>query len=115
MNVYDAAHQLAAQIAASEEATEHKRLKEIAEADDTNRALLQEFKRLQMSLQMRAMGGQQADSDEMQRFSQISSLLYMNSDVQAFLMAEMRLQKMIADVFKIITEAGGLSTDMLGV
>lgn len=115
MGVYDSAHDLARIIRESEEVQSYRQLKETAEEDDTNRALLQEFKRLQMQLQIAAMSGQQADSDEMQRFSQISSLLYMNSDVQAYLMAEMRMQKMMADIIKIISEASGLSMDMPGM
>lgn len=114
MNIYDGANALAAAIRESEEAREYRRLKEIAEADDTNRALLGEYRKLQVALQMQAMGGAEADSDAMQRFSQISSLLYMNNDVQAYLMAEMRLQRMMADVFKIIADAGGINMDMLG-
>ena len=91
------------------------RLKELAEADETNRALLGEYKRLQAALQIQAMGGAAVEADDMQRFQQIASLLYMNNDVQAYLMSEMRLQKMMADVFKIISEAGGMNLDMLGV
>ena len=113
MNVYDSANALARVIRESEEATECKRLRGLAEADETNRALLAEYKRLQTQLQLAAMGGAQADPDEMQRFSQIASLLYMNGDVQAYLMAEMRLQRMMADVFKMISDAGGINMDML--
>lgn len=113
MNLYDSAHTLARAIRESEEVRECARLKEIAEADETNRTLLGEYKRLQVALQVQAMGGAQAGEDDMRRFQQISSLLYMNSDVQAYLLAEMRLQRMMADVFQIITEASGLNLDML--
>lgn len=115
MTVYDSAHTLARAIRESDEARDMTRLRDIAEADETNRALLHEYKRLQMALQVQAMGGATVPTDDVQRFQQIGSLLYMNGDVQAYLMAEMRLQKMIADVFKIISEAGGLNMDMLGV
>jgi cell fate (sporulation/competence/biofilm development) regulator YlbF (YheA/YmcA/DUF963 family) len=47
----------------------------------------------------------------MQRFQQISSLLYMNSDVQAYLLAEIQLQKTMADVIKILTDAAGIQFD----
>ncbi len=115
MTIYDEAHALAKAIRESDEAKELARLREIAEGDDTNRALLHEYKRLQVTLQMQAMGGTAVPENDMQRFSQIASLLYLNNDVQAYLMAEMRLQKVMADVFKIITEAGGINLDMLGV
>ena len=36
----------------------------------------------------------------------------MNSDVQAYLMAEMQMQKTLADVFRILTEAAGITFDM---
>ena len=36
----------------------------------------------------------------------------MNSDVQAYLMAEMQMQKTLADVFKILTEAAGVAFDL---
>ncbi len=114
MNLYDQANDLAAELRKSEEASEYRRLKELVEADDTNRALLGEYRKLQVALQMQAIGGPKADEDAVQRFSQISSLLYMNSDVQAYLLAEMRLQKLMADLLKIIAEAGGLNMDMLG-
>lgn len=52
MNVYDSAHALAEIIRQSEEAQDYARLKEIAEGDETNRALLSEYRRLQMKLQL---------------------------------------------------------------
>lgn len=115
MSVYDSAHQLARAIRESDEAREAASLREIAEADDTNRTLLAEYRRLQLALQVQAMGGAPAGEDDMQRFSQISSLLYMNSDVQAYLLAEMRLQRLMADVFKIISEASGMNMELPGM
>ncbi len=115
MNVYDIAHTLAQAIRESDEVKDAASFRRVAEADDTNRALLTEYKRLQAALQMQAMGGPQVAPEDMQRFQQIASLLYMNNDVQAYLMAEMRQQKLLADVFKIISEAGGINMDMLNV
>ena len=51
-------------------------------------------------------------SEDMQRFQQLASLLYMNSDVQAYLMAEMQMQKTLADIFEILTEAAGIRFDV---
>jgi cell fate (sporulation/competence/biofilm development) regulator YlbF (YheA/YmcA/DUF963 family) len=114
MTVYDAAHALARAIHESEEVTARDRLRVTAEADDTNRALLTEYRRLQTALQVQAMGGARVGEEDMQRFQQIASLLYLNGDVQAYLLSEMRLQQLLADVFKIISEAGGINMDMLG-
>lgn len=111
MNVYDEAAALARAIRESDEVREARRLREAAEVDETNRALLSEYKRLQARLQMRSIAGGQLDEEEMRRFQQIASLLCMNADAQAYLMAEMRMQRLLADVFKIISDAAGMQID----
>lgn len=111
MDIYDRANQLADEIRQSELRREYIRLQEEATAEETNRALLNEYKRLQMSLQMRAMSGDSAPAEDMQRFQQISSLLYMHAGVQAYLLAEMKLQKTMADIIKLLTDAAGIRFD----
>ncbi|MDR0898541.1 MAG: YlbF family regulator [Oscillospiraceae bacterium] len=115
MTVYDEAHALARAIRESEEAASYRELREVAEASETNRGLLSEYRRLQMLLQVQAMGGGQGSEDDVRRFQQIASLLYMTGDTQAYLLAEMRLQKMMGDVLKTVTEASGLPLDIPGL
>ena len=113
MNIYGTAHRLAGEIRNSEECVRLRQLRERAYSDNTNRVLLDEYKRLQVQLQMSMVGAAgQMPSEDMQRFQTLSSLLYMNSDVQAYLLAEMQMQKTLADVFKILTEAAGVSFDL---
>lgn len=113
MNIYDTAHRLAGEISRSDECVRLRELRERAYSDNTNRVLLDEYKRLQVQLQMSMVGAAgQMPNEDMQRFQQLASLLYMNSDVQAYLMAEMQMQKTLADVFKILTEAAGITFDL---
>ena len=112
---YDAAHELSRQIEKSEECLEYKKLKEIVEENETTKALLKEYRRLQMMLQMSSLNRSNMPSDEMNRFSQISSLLYGGTDTSAFLMAEMRLQQVMADIFSMLTKSAGLSMDLPGI
>ena len=113
MNIYDTAHRLAEEIRQSDECRRLSELRERAYSDDTNRALLTEYKRLQVRLQMSMAGAAgQMPSEDMKRFQQLVALLYMNSDVQAYLLAEMQMQKTLADVFKILTEAAGITFEM---
>lgn len=113
MNIYDTAHKLAEEIRKSDECVHLAELRERAYADETNRLLLDEYKRLQVQLQMSMVGAAgEMPSEDMQRFQQLASLLYMNSDVQAYLMAEMQMQKTLADIFKILTEAAGIRFDV---
>lgn len=113
MNIYDTAHRLASEIKDSDECVQLRELRERAYSDNTNRVLLEEYKRLQVQLQMSMVGAAgQMPSEDMQRFQQLASLLYMNADVQAYLLAEMQMQKTLADVFKILTEAAGINFDL---
>lgn len=112
---YDAANALARQISESDEVQEYRRLKDIVDESDTTRALIKEYKRLQMAVQMAAMAGQSLPADEMSRFQQISSLLYAGTDTSQFLMAEMRLQQALADIYNIIAKAAGITLELPGI
>lgn len=105
---YSAAHNLARAIRDSEEYQLYHTLKKEVMADETTAALIKEYKKLQVSLQMAAMSGQEADATDMQRFSGITTLLFGNQDVSQYLLAEMRLQQAMADIFKIITDAADI-------
>ena len=111
---YDSAHRLASDIRQSEEYQTYHRLKDDVMADDTVAALIREYKKLQLSLQLAAMSGQQPDSDDMQRFSGISALLFGKPEVSQYLLAEMRLQQAMADIFKILTDAADLDVQLPG-
>ncbi len=103
--VYASAWKLADEIRASEEYQIYHRLKETVMAEETQAALIREYRRLQISLQMRSLSGQQPDGEETQRFSALSGLLFSKPEVRDFLLSEMRLQQALADIFKIVTEA----------
>lgn len=113
VNVYDQAHALADSLKQTEEYKEFTRLNEIARQDDTNRALMDEYKRLQYRMQAMFATGERMDEEELKRLQQIGSLLQFNPDASACLLAEMRFQRMIADIYKIIAEAAGINLDML--
>lgn len=112
---YSSAHALAREISASDEYREYARLKELVEESDTSRALLKEYKRLQVMVQMAAMAHTSLPQEDMARFTQMSSLLYAGTDTSAYLMAEMRLQQMMGDIFAILTKASGLNMEIPGM
>ena len=113
MNPYDQAHALARALKESEEYREYDRLRQAAYADDTNRALLDEYKKLQFRLQARAASGESIPQEEMQRLTQIGAILQFNPDVSAYLLAEFRFQRMLSDIFKILADVAGVDLDML--
>ena len=113
MNPYDQAHALAATIRESEEYREMHRLHDLAYADGTNRALLDEYKRLQFRMQARLAANETMPEDELRRMQQIGTLLQFNQDVSAYLLAEFRFQRMLSDILKILADVAGVDLDML--
>ena len=99
----------------SEEYKTYHALKETVMGEETTAALIREYRKLQLSLQMSAVSGAAAEPEDMQRFSGISTLLFSKPEVSNFLMAEMRLQQMLADIFKIITEAADVDISIPGL
>ena len=53
-------------------------------------------------------------AEDTQRFSALSGLLFSKPEVSQFLLAEMRLQQALADIFKIVTDAAGLEIQLPG-
>ena len=113
MNPYDQAHTLARALKESEEYREYQRLRELAYESDTNRALLDEYKRLQFRLQAKMAAGEKMPEEDFQRLQQIGTLLQFNQDVSAYLLAEFRFQRMLSDIFKILADVAGVDLDML--
>ena len=105
---YSSTYKLAQDIRDSEEYKTYHELKETVMSDETTAALIREYRKLQMKLQLAAAGGQTPDPEDMQRFSGISALLFSKQEVSGFLLAEMRMQQALTDIFKIVTEAADL-------
>ena len=112
---YSSTYRLAQDIRDSEEYRTYHTLKESVMSDETTAALIREYRKLQMTIQMAVMSGQQADSEDMQRFSGISTLLFSKEEVSQFLMSEMRLQQALADIFRIVTEAADVDVSIPGL
>ena len=111
---YSSTYRLAQDIRDSDEYKTYHELKEAVMADETTAALVREYRKLQITLQMAAVSGQAADSEDMQRFSGISTLLFSKQEVSNFLLAEMRMQQALTDIFKIVTEASDLDMSIPG-
>ena len=113
MNPYDQAHQLAKSLKESEEYREYVRLRDAAYDDGTNKALLDEYKRLQYHMQLALAAGKRMEEDDFQRMQKIAGLLQFNPDASAYLLAEFRFQKMLSDIYKILADVAGIDLDML--
>jgi len=111
---YSTTYRLAQEIRDSEEYKTYHDLKETVMAEETTAALIREYRKLQMTIQISAMSGNAANQEDVQRFSGISTLLFSKPEVSQFLLSEMRLQQMLADIFKILTEAADVDMAVPG-
>ncbi len=102
---YSSTYRLAQDLRESEEYKTYHELKETVTGDETTAALLREYRKLQITIQMSAMGGRTPEEEDQKRFSGISALLFSKPEVSQFLLAEMRMQQTLADIFRILTEA----------
>ena len=112
---YSTTYRLAQEIRDSEEYKTYHELKESVMAEEMTAALIREYRKLQMTIQMSAMSGNAANEEDMQRFSGISTLLFSKPEVSQFLLSEMRLQQALADIFRILTEAADMDMAVPGI
>ena len=108
MQAMEAAKVLAQAIQESPEYREYIQLKKEIDEDAGIKALIQEYRKLQTSLQMRMLSGQGMEGEETQRFQSLNMLLFADSRTSGFLMAEMKLQRMMAEIFETLTRAAGM-------
>ncbi len=113
MLVYDKAHELAAEIKRSDDYREYERLKTQVMADETNKKLIAEYKKLQLEAQAAYLSGSAPSDETMDKLKTLGGLLGFNRDVAAYLAAEYKLQTTVGDVYKIIGDACGIGLDFL--
>ena len=112
MQMQEATNQLCEAIRQSPEYLEYSRYKAEIDADSGISALVKEYKRLQVNVQMRMLSGQGMDDDDGRRFQQLGALLFADQRTSAYLLSEMRLQQMMGKVFEKLTRAAGMEMPM---
>lgn len=112
MQVMDSAKQLCKDIRDSAEYKIYAQYKEELEQEAGAMALIREFQKLQVTAQLYAVSGQQMDANDLQRLNQMAPLLYADPRTSGYLIAQMQLQKLIADVMQLITQAADLPMDL---
>ena len=114
MQTMEAARLLAQAIQESPEYREYSALKKEIDEDAGIKSLIQEYRRLQTAMQMRVLTGQGMEGEDAQRFQSLNMLLFADSRTSGFLMAEMKLQRMMAEIFETLTRAADMEIPMPG-
>lgn len=114
MQAMEAAKQLAQAIQESPEYREYAARKQEIDADAGIKALIGEYRKMQTALQMRALAGQGMEGEDAQRFQSLNMLLFADSRTSGFLLAEIKLQRMMAQIFETLTRAAGMEIPIPG-
>ncbi|WP_202081356.1 YlbF family regulator [Caldalkalibacillus salinus] len=103
-NLYDSAHGLSKAIKESEEFQALVTAQEKVNEEDTSKKMLQDFREMQMELQMKQMQGQQLSEEEIQKANSLFETIKLNPTISSLLEAEQRLSVVMEDINKIIAE-----------
>jgi len=110
--VYDTARTLASELKNSEEYRVFRETRDRAMRNETTKSLIAEYHRLQVQAQAGAMQGK-TDRELLEKMQKIGEVLQFDADASAFLMAEYRMNRLLADVYKILAEAVDVDLSML--
>lgn len=80
---------------------------------ETQAALLKEYKKLQFQLQISMASGKAAEPEELERLQKIAAVLQFSPESAAYLLSEFKMQRMLADIYKILGEAADIDMDFL--
>tara|TARA_Y100001933_G_C18895531_1_gene520212 strand:- start:134 stop:463 length:330 start_codon:yes stop_codon:yes gene_type:complete len=108
MNVYDAAHSLAKAIKESDELEKFKSLQAQMFAKEDIKSQFDTFQKLQMELQTAQMTGQSVDEAKMKEAQELFEIIQKDPVANQYFLAEMKLNQMMGDITKIISEAMGI-------
>ncbi len=112
MYVYDKANELARSIKESDAFKEYKATKDLVFVNEKNKALIKEYKTMQLKAQTAYMTGEEPDSELMDKIKKLGEVLQFNKDVSAFLLAEYKFNTLIGDIYKIIGDACEIDLDL---
>ena len=90
----------------------YEALKESVLSDEVNRRLLDRFTRAQRALQMAAIAGREPREEDTAEFEKLSALLYQSPEVTDYLLAQMKVQQLVAQTMSRITGEAGISIDI---
>lgn len=104
----EAIARLADALKQTEDHRAYQALRDTVLEDDASAALLRRYQSAQMALQLDALAGKEPSAEDVTAFEGLSTLLYANPTTADYLLAQMRMQQLVAEIMKRLTEAAGL-------
>lgn len=102
-NIYDTANQLERDLRELQEFKTVKESFESIQADETAKALFDEFRNVNIDLQQKQFSGQEITEDDIQKAQELGQKVGENDHIKALMEAEQRLNTIMQDINRIIT------------
>ena len=104
-NVYDIAHELVRSLRETDQFKDYKEADEKLKANDQVARMMQDFQQKSMEYQTKIMSGDMPSQEELAQMQQMSAIVMSDPLAAQYVQAQMQLQTIISDIFKIIGEA----------
>lgn len=102
MEAYSKAHELVRAIKDSDEYKDLKAAKAVVDGDAGNKKMMDDFRQKQIELQQIQASGQEIPKEKIEQIQGLYSVLLLNNAINEYLNAELRFNKMMNDLFKIL-------------
>jgi len=109
--IYDKANELAEMIRTSDEYKIYKSLKDELYADEGNKKMLSDYKKLQFEAQAVYLSGKEVSPETMDKLKKLGEVLQFNPKITEYFSAEYKFNTLISDIYKIIGDACDIDMD----
>lgn len=108
MNIYDKANEFARELGKCDEVVKLREASKKIEENETNRKMLDDFRKLQIEAYTQQMQNGKISEDTQEKLRNIGTIISMNASVSEYIQAEQRFSIMWDDVLKIMNDAIGI-------
>ena len=104
-NVYDIAHELVRSLRETDQYKDYQDAETKLKANEEVSRMMDDFQAKSMEYQTKIMSGQMPEQEELAQMQQMSAIIMSDPLAASYINAQMQLQTIIGDIFKIIGEA----------
>jgi len=104
-NIYDLAHELVRSFRETDQYKDFKQAEATMKANEQVSKMMDDFQQKSMEYQTRMMSGDMPSQEELAQMQQMSAILMSDPLAASYLNAQMQVQTILGDIFKIIGEA----------
>lgn len=105
MQVYNLAHQLARELAQSEEYQQLIKARNKVMEVETARSMLEDFQKQQLEIQEAQLRGEEVPQEKVESIKKLYEIISAHPAIRDYRLAELRLVRVLGDIEKIIWDA----------